>query len=463
MKTKLLVSLIIALFASGLVFSSAAVSSGIIHLNGINSNSATTSSAANNLSQINNNSVIVSHHSHEHGKSNGRKHGVASNHERHVLNLLSMIPNFKFVGYNSSFLKIGKFYAYDLYGKNLALNKTGGDLVLMTNDSVIAFGEIPPLKAQYVIINYSSDMTGPVGVYMKIFNKSTPGTNDMKDSIVIPFYVPSNVTPPNSTFVRYVYANVTINSTSEEIKFAEYVSEDHVFFLPNTTLFGEVKIPLNLFERYSNYTGKYQVGIFVHSKLVGNSTKVSYMRISEWKLVGVTQIHHWKRDHEVAIIRDGCLTFKGKKLNASNSIMFIHGKNLTSRSYNGTAYVTLKSKDVKFSFLVKGNSTIGIRINSNVSVVLLLHSSPNFTNFINVTIHLRYDGKERSLTFHEVKEGNVYYLISAREFYRGTIDVNAVQVLKELGLKVPVDSVSIGTLLPSYGTVMFKLSSSIFS
>ncbi len=460
MKTKLFVSLIIALFASGLVFSSAAVSSGLIHLNGTNSNSVTTNSTANKLSQPSNQATTNSTASHHDGHGRHHVEHHVLNHRKHVLNLLSLIPNFRFVGYNSSFLKIGMFYAQGMYG-NETLNKTNGELIITANGSALSFGEVPPLKANYVIINYSSDMTGQVGLYMKIFNNSSSDVNS-KDLIVIPFYVMSNVTPPNSTFVRYVYANVTVNSTSEEVKFAEYVSENYVFFLPNTTLYGKVIIPLNIFQ-YS-YTGKYQVGVFVHSNPTGTSTKASSMKITEWKLVSV-QFKHSKRDSKRdydAVIKDGYLTFKGKEFNASNSIMLIHGKVMTIRSENGTAYVTMKSKDVRFSFLV-GNSTMGIRINSNVSVLLLFHSSLHLANFTNVTLHLRYDGKEISLTFHEVKEGSVYYLISSKEFHIGTVDVNALQVLKELGLKGPVDSVSVGTLLPSNGTVMLKLSYSIFS
>ncbi len=466
MTRKLVLVLLIALMSSGLIFSEAAVSTGIIHLGVNSSNAGKSNLSVNNLSSLQSNSNSIGHGKHGHGHSghgvNEKKHKDEKTKRGVDVNLLSFLPNFKFQGYNSSLLRIGYFYIHGVNG-SLEVNKTGSRLNISTT-SLGWIVEGVPLKAKSLVVNYESNLTGSTGVFLKLMKSNDSNSTEY---IVIPFYASHNVSPANSTLIKVFDMNVTVNSSPHSVTFYEYVSKDRVFFLPNETLYGKIKLSLVKFVNYSNISPdeKYLVGIFVSSDTMSSthSSHTVTVLIKEWKLIGVHV--HFKRDHYVVILKDGEVKIAGKEFYANNSVITLGGgKTLVIRSYNGTGYVTLRSDDVGFLFVAKNESNFGVEINSsNVSVFLLLHSTMNLANYSNVTVHLRLDGKMVAITFHESREGNTYYLVPVKEINYGVFQINAEQVLKELGLNESVNSVSIGEILQSQGIVTLKFFSSILS
>ncbi|WP_236750602.1 hypothetical protein [Acidianus sp. HS-5] len=377
-------------------------------------------------------------------------------HNHHIISggkFIQLVPTTKYynyVGYNETRLIYCNLWYFNIRGSEVNVTTTPTDMTIISNQSILAIGYIVPGYYDEISVDYSYNLQGAFGVFLKIFcNMSSCRQYDMLNSIVIAFYKPPTAQPPDAVFCYNVTFPVIINGTESNVEFGVYKSPVHIFYIPYTPLFGNVTLFVNCFTENAGYYKPYFIGIFNHAAV---STEKNAVAVAVVYNLFVIQSHKVPTPHIPVVLRNGVLTFNGTSYVAKNSMIemseALNPINVESKCNDSMTYVKSIFNVTRIEFHINsGENFLGAKIvTSNSTLYLFLYSSIKKSSSCIVYIPLIVNGKTEVMKFYEIKCGNISYLYPQCNI-EGVVRINFIALEKYFHLDC-IKGTAIGDVYP---------------
>jgi hypothetical protein len=378
-------------------------------------------------------------------------------HRTHRLsdyNFIQLVPTtqyYNYVGYNKTRLIYGNLWYFNIRGLEVNVTTTPKSMIIISNQSILAIGYIVPGYYKEISVDYSYNLQGAFGVFLKIFN-DTGGSmqENMLNSIVIAFYKPPTAHPPDAVFCYNVTFPVIINGTETSVEFGVYKSPVHLFYIPYTPLFGNITLYVNNFTENAGYYKPYFIGIFNHAAVSTEKGAVAKAIVYNWFIIQCSKV---PTPPMPIILKNGILHVKNETYVAQNSRIMkpqsINFIKAVSNCSNSLAYVESNFSIVRMEFdIINGENFFGAKISSSPTLYMFLYSSVEKNSSCVVYIPLIVNGKTEIVKFYEIKSSNIIYLYPQNNI-EGCVIINFT-VLETYFHLTEVKEISIGDVYPGY-------------
>lgn len=378
---------------------------------------------------------------------------VNTTHRLSGCNFIQLVPTtqyYNYVGYDKTRLIYCNFWYFNIRGLEVNVTTTPKCMIIISNQSILAIGYKVPGYYKEISVDYSYNLQGAFGVFLKIFCYTGGCVQEnMLNSIVIAFYKPPTAHPPDAVFCYNVTFPVIINGTETNVEFGVYKSPVHLFYIPYTSLFGNITLYINYFTENAGYNKPYFIGIFNHAAVSTERSAVAKAIVYNWFIIQCRKV---PTPPMPIILKNGILHANDKTYVAQNSRIMIPNIinciKAVSNCSNSLAYVESNFSIVRMEFcIINGENFFGAKISSSSTLFMFLYSSIKRSSSCVVYIPLIVNGKVKIVKFYEIKCSNIIYLYPQNNI-EGCVTIN-FKILETYFHLTGVKEISIGDVYPS--------------